>query len=205
MLTPELKNKYKEIKPLIDTRLGEFSKVKPEEYFYELCFCICTPQSKAKSALQVQKKLQEKDFRITPFNAADILATPEHYIRFHNQKASRLLEMREQYDDIHQLLISDETDRNKRKWLKDNVKGIGMKEAAHFLRNIGYRNLAILDRHILRNLELVGAIYEIPNMGSMKKYLEVEERFLEFSDKVDIPIDELDLLFWYDKTGEIIK
>jgi N-glycosylase/DNA lyase len=205
MLPKELQEKYIAIKPQIDARLADFAAVKPEDYFYELCFCICTPQSKAKSALQVQHKLQARDFQNKPFDASDILSTPEHYIRFHNQKAKRLIEMQENYDFIFQMLMSDIPNEDKRMWLNTNVKGIGMKEAGHFLRNIGYRDLAILDRHILRNLALCGGIDEVPQMGSIKKYLEIEIKFKAFADKVSIPIDELDLLFWFDNAGEIIK
>jgi len=37
-------------------------------------------------------------------------------------------------------------------WLVKNLTGLGYKEAGHFLRNIGSGKIAILDRHILRNL-----------------------------------------------------
>jgi thermostable 8-oxoguanine DNA glycosylase len=44
-----------------------------------------------------------------------------------------------------------------------NVKGIGYKEAGHFLGNIGFnQDLAILDRHILKNLKKLGVINAVP-------------------------------------------
>ncbi|HEX9829408.1 MAG TPA: hypothetical protein VGB10_04275 [Bacteroidota bacterium] len=87
-----------------------------------------------------------------------------------------------------------------------NVMGLGYKEATHFLRNIGKNDgLAILDRHILRNLKRYGAIRSLPDTLSRKQYLSIEKRFMKFSERVGIPVDELDLLFWSMETGEIRK
>src|SRR5256885_1237436 len=64
-----------------------------------------------------------------------------------------------------------------REFLVDNVKGLGMKEASHFMRNIGIgKDLAILDRHILKNLKLYGVVDEIPNSLTQKKYLDIESK-----------------------------
>jgi N-glycosylase/DNA lyase len=65
--------------------------------------------------------------------------------------------------------------------------------------------LTILDRHILRNLQRYGAIRTVPKSLTRKRYLSVEQRFIEFSGNVGIPVDELDLLFWSMETGEIRK
>jgi len=95
--------------------------------------------------------------------------------------------------------------REKRDWLASNINGIGMKEASHFLRNIGERNLAILDRHILKHLVLCNIYDKIPKVSTKKDYLQVEKAFLEFAENIKIPIDELDLLFWSYETGNILK
>ena len=49
-----------------------------------------------------------------------------------------------------------------RNFIAENVKGYGLKEASHFLRNIGKSDnqIAILDRHILRNLKALDIIEE---------------------------------------------
>ena len=67
--------------------------------------------------------------------------------------------------------------RDLRAWLVREVKGLGWKEASHFLRNIGFRDLAILDRHILRNLRRHGVIRTIPASLPEKRYLAIEGRF----------------------------
>jgi N-glycosylase/DNA lyase len=98
-----------------------------------------------------------------------------------------------------------EKNKRTREWLIKNVKGIGYKESSHFLRNIGYKNLAILDRHILRNLEKFKVINKIPKTLNKKQYLSIEDKFYNFSKKIKIPMDELDLLFWSIETGKVFK
>jgi N-glycosylase/DNA lyase len=93
-----------------------------------------------------------------------------------------------------------------RDWLVRNIKGIGYKEASHFLRNIGFGGrLAILDVHILRNLVKFGVLREIPKSLSRGKYIELERKAGRFADKAGIPMDHLDLLFWSEQTGMIFK
>ncbi len=86
-----------------------------------------------------------------------------------------------------------------------NVKGLGYKESSHFLRNIGYKNLAILDRHILKNLKDLRVIRYIPKSLNKNKYLEIEDKFQNFSKRINISMDELDLLFWSIETGEVFR
>lgn len=200
-----LQDKYKKMKPLIRRRLREFRQIPEEEYFYEMCFCVCTPQSKAENAWQVQQKLKDKDFLRKKFDPTEILFDKTHYIRFHNQKAKRLLELRENYSEIKDIITSEMDDKSKRIWLRKKVNGFGMKESSHFLRNIGYKNMGILDRHILKHLVLCGVYKNIPNINGDKRYFEVEKKFVKFSKQVGIPLDELDLLFWSYETGIILK
>ena len=57
-----LEEEYNKRKDIIKKRLEDFSKVKKEDYFYEACFCILTPQSSAKSCWNAVLKLKENDF-----------------------------------------------------------------------------------------------------------------------------------------------
>jgi N-glycosylase/DNA lyase len=184
------KKKYEIIK-----RLEEFKENK--DYFYELCFCLLTPQTKARNADTVIKRLKALDFKNKNFDPVNYLTG----IRFHENKARYLLELKNKFDDIPFNLNSIEL----REYLVKNIKGLGYKESSHYLRNIGHKNLAILDRHILSNLKYFGVINDIPVSLSKKQYLEIENKFQEFSKKVNISIDHLDLLFWSMKTGEIFK
>ena len=48
----------------------------------------------------------------------------------------------------------------RRDWLAQDprIKGLGYKEASHFLRNIGFKGYGILDKHIVRSLFELGVI-----------------------------------------------
>ena len=200
MLDKELLDYYNLKKNVIKSRLLEFEKVKIDDYFYELCFCICTPQSKAENSLKVQNILKSLEFKekdISIEKITEILRQPDNYIRFHNQKAKRLILIKDNYKEIENLITSKIDNYEKRNKLELMINGFGLKEASHFLRNIGYKNLAIFDRHILKNLIKIGLYNEIPKISPKNKYLELELEFIYFAEKINIPIDELDLLFWY--------
>ena len=197
---------HKERRMAIQSRLFDFSRIPQSEYFYELAYCLMTPQSSAAHADIVVGILRAKNFLESGFDPETILRTKEHYIRFHKNKSKYLLENRLKLDTILTELTDGRSGVTAREWLVDNVTGLGYKEATHFLRNIGKNEgLAILDRHILRNLRRYGAIKRIPTSLTKKRYLAIEKRFKEFASLVGVPLDELDLLFWSMETGEIRK
>ncbi len=189
----------------IRKRLDEFTAVPPDMYFYELLYCLLTPQSSAVNAGKVVEALQRADFFRSTADATSILNDRRHYIRFHNTKARHLDLARTHFPGIAAALSNGSAPQQLREWLVKNVKGLGWKEASHFLRNIGHRDLAILDRHILRNLKRHGAIRAIPKTLTPRRYLSIERKFRRFAASVGITMDELDLLFWSRETGEILK
>ena len=91
-----------------------------------------------------------------------------------------------------------------REWLVKIVKGIGYKEASHFLRNIGYTNFAIVDFHILNLLERYNLIKK-PKSLTKKEYLRIENLLRKIAKKLDLNLAELDLYLWYLETGKILK
>lgn len=204
-LSKELLESYEKLKYQIQNRLVEFENVPKSKYFYELCYCIMTPQTKAESAFKVQIKLEELDFLNKDIKVNEILEEKSHYIRFHNQKSDRLYKIKSQFPEILSIIENDWANEEKRIWIRKNINGIGMKESAHFLRNIGFKNLGILDRHILKHLVLCGLYNEIPKIANDKDYLKVEEDFQKLSKITSIPMDELDLLFWSYQAGLILK
>lgn len=207
----ELKRLYEEKKDEIKKRLQEFKEMinQPDEkIFAELSFCLCTPQSKAVECDKAIKELERigllfkgSERQIMPFLSK---------VRFNENKSKYIVNARNFFTDngrikIKEKLLQLKDDKERREWLVKNVKGLGYKEATHFLRNIGFaQNLAILDRHVLRCLSDLKVI-EVPKMLTRKKYLEIEEKMLELSKKINIPMDELDLLFFYIRTGRIFK
>lgn len=201
----DVKAYYNRNKHKIRRRLNDFKNISPDDYFYELVYCLLTPQSSAVNADLVVDSLRKENFQTRNVNPERFLSNKDSYIRFHKNKSKYLFEMKNNYDAIFSQLGSGSPASVIREWLVKNVKGIGYKEASHFLRNIGYRNLAILDRHILKNLVRIGVLKELPKSLTKKMYFEIEKKFLKFSKKINIPIDELDLLFWSMETGEILK
>ena len=201
----ELKKLYIQQKSAIQNRLKDFSQVPKAEYFYELVYCLLTPQSSAVNADKVITILKDKKFKLRDIDPEPILRWKDCYIRFHKNKSRYLIIVKDQFPLIAEQLKGRSTSEELRLWLIKNVKGLGWKESSHFLRNIGHRNLAILDRHILRNLIRLGVLRDLPISLTTKNYLQIEGKFRKFSNHVGIPMDELDLLFWSMETGEILK
>ena len=201
----ELKSLHAGKRTAIRERLDEFAHITPDEYFYELVYCLLTPQSSAMNAEKAVRALQKQDFHRNDMDPEPILGRNDGYIRFHKTKAKHLRMVKLQFPLIRQHLMNGSPSVDLRTWLVNNVKGLGWKEASHFLRNVGHRNLAILDRHILRNLHRSTVIRSLPKTMTPKRYLAIEKKFRRFADSVAIPMDELDLLFWSMETGEILK
>ncbi|HUN67149.1 MAG TPA: DNA lyase [Bacteroidota bacterium] len=201
----ELKRIYRRRRAAIRRRLADFSRVPREEYFYELVYCLLTPQSAAVNAQTVVERLRDSGFRSRDIDPEPFLRNPDAYIRFHRTKAGHLIRMKPLFPGIFAEITSPTPDAQLREWLVRNVPGIGWKEASHFLRNIGRRNLAILDRHILKNLVRLGAIRSLPPTLTPRRYKLLEKKFHTFALQIGIPLDELDLLFWSMETGEILK
>lgn len=197
----ELMREYKIRKSIIKQRLKEFKLIRGDDIFYELCFCLMTPQSKAKSCDIVARELRQKRFLHNPFDPVNHL---KRRTRFHNNKSKYLLEAHGKCGSVMDIIRTEKDPILLREWLVKNIKGLGYKEASHFLRNIGFENLAILDRHILKNLANLGVI-QMPKTLTKKHYLAIEQQFLSFSKNIGIPMDELDLLFWSMQTGEVFK
>ncbi len=205
-LPPRLQAVYTLQRDAIQQRLRDFAAIPSQQWFYELCYCILTPQSKAVHADAVIQQLIQLDFQSSPRNVVEILRDNNHYIRFHNVKHQRLHAVQQDWFALNAIISQDlHSPLHLRKQLVERVNGFGYKEASHFMRNIGVGGLTILDRHILRCLEECGVIAVGRSVGSVKSYLEVEQQMLQYAAELDLHIDELDLLFWASKTGEIRK
>lgn len=209
----KLRQAYSEKRDLIGERLSEFRGVLESgddgRIFEELAFCICTAGASARMGMRsveaLREVLLEGDLeslrkrmagvhRFPNWRPAYIVHTREYLRREHGLGMRRLV-----MSFAHPLERRDFFARNR------DIKGIGYKEASHFLRNIGFPGYAILDKHILNTLYEMGVIESPKPPGTRDKYLSTEERLRRFSEDIDIPMDELDLLLWSEKTGEILK
>jgi N-glycosylase/DNA lyase len=209
----EIKNIYNSKRQEIRLRLNEFRKIwkkeTTKEIFAELVFCILTPQANGKLCWSAVDNMTRKGVLFTGDRGQ--IVKEVRSARFIHKKSAYIVEAREKFLLNSKVslksIISQIGDGYKaREWLVQNTKGIGYKEASHFLRNIGFeQNLAILDRHIVRNLQFVGVIKEIPSSLSKGRYFDIEKRMMEFSKAIHIPMSYLDLVMWYKETGEIFK
>ncbi len=197
----------------INSRLKDFQsfKDKPEEdWFSELCFCLLTANSKAVTAIAIQKELGYKGFaNKTQEEIKNCIKRNKH--RFHNNKSKFIVDARkninikEKIKNITNNPDSKNSSKFARDWLVKNIKGLGYKEASHFLRNVGYTDLAILDRHVLNLLVEDGRLKEKPKSLNRNKYIEIENSLQTICNSLNLSQAELDMYMWFMKTGKVLK
>ena len=211
-LNNEILKIYENIKEEVNEKIVEYKnclKYSEKDFFAELAFCILTPQSKALSAWSIIEKLKETSLLYS--GLYDEINPYLNTIRFKNTKAKRLVKLRELMtkDNVlspKKILLSFNSSFEMRKWIVENIDGMGMKEASHFIRNIGLgQELAILDRHILRILKELCIIDEIPKTLTMKKYIDIENSMREYAKYINVDMDKLDLILWYRQVGYMFK
>lgn len=180
-------------------RMQQFASI--DDLFRELCFCTLTANTSAEKAIEVQEQLGDDFSRLEREELRARLKQTGY--RFTNRAAYICQNRR--YRDIGTILQRYSDTQEAREWLVKHIKGLGYKEASHFLRNIGYHDVAIIDRHVLRIMERHGLIDEIPASLSRKRYLAMEATLRSLADDLDISLAELDLYLWYMETGKILK
>ena len=202
-----LKNK-KELRRKIKKRIQEFIEVYNSDtyrWYEELVFCLLTAYSSALTGLKCVENLQNENALLK----GDIRKIEECIVkeghRFSNQRAEYIYNTRPLAQSLKKTITSFQDSHKARMWLKNRVKGIGMKEASHFLRNVGYFDLAIIDRHILSNLKEHNIIESEKMTLTPKKYVQLEKILKKIAENVNMPVGEMDLYLWYRKTGQVLK
>lgn len=199
----------------IRARLREFREVwrtaSDALLWEELVYCIFTAGSSAKmgfSAVAAVRPLLKDGTREAMTRA---LAERPAY-RFYNVRAEYVVTTRDYLRESHSMRLRDRLRGlrdpcARRDWLarEPRIKGLGYKEASHFLRNVGFKGYGILDKHIVRCLFELGVIDSAKPPTTRSRYLETETRMRQFADSVGIDFDELDLVLWSMKTGAIMK
>jgi N-glycosylase/DNA lyase len=199
------KQKSSEVGELVVKRMREFKEMKGkgnEIWFSELCFCILTANSTARLGLKIQGELGDGFMTLSVGELTRRLKGLGH--RFYNKRAEFIVSAR-RYSRIKDIITEFPETQQAREWLVENVYGLGWKEASHFLRNVGYDDVAILDRHILALLQENGIIKEAPKTLTKRRYLEIEELFKDLARKVNMSPAELDLYMWCMKTSCVLK
>ena len=174
-----------------------------KKWFSELSFCILTANSTAKLGLRIQRELGSQGFLKLPYGElSHRLKMVGH--RFPNTRARFIVEAR-RFHNIKDIIMKFEDAREAREWLVKNVKGIGWKEASHFLRNVGFGGVAILDRHVLRTMYKYKLVDAVPKTLTRERYLRLEEKLVGVAQELGLPLGELDLYLWFMEAGKILK
>lgn len=197
----------------IRARLREFEDIwktgTDERLWEEMVFCFFTGGCSAKMGLRsveatrpflMQGSFEELSGALSgvhryPFARAGYIVASRDFLQAHCR-------MR-----LHEKLANFTDDLERRDWLvrEKRIKGLGYKEASHYLRNIGLKGYAILDKHILRSMAELGLIDDPQPPSTRAKYLTIEDKLKKLAHLTEIDFDELDLVLWSMKTGEILK
>ena len=192
------------IQKTITHRIQEFKNLRKqssEQIFQELCFCILTANCQSQSCIQIQEKMR-KDFLMFPEKKLAQKFRTLGY-RFPNTRAQYIATARKKFPMIFQQLETH-SGAKLRNYLVKEIKGLGYKEASHFLRNIGYDDYAIIDFHII-DISYGQNLIQKPKTLTKKQYLLIENILRDLARNLNISLAELDLYLWFLETGKILK
>jgi len=206
---------YAQRRKEIRARLRDFRRVwqtaSDNRLWEEMVYCIFTAGASAKMGLRSVDALRPilRTGAQSEMTKA-LVAAGAH--RFPNARPAYVIVTRDYLEEsfsmqLRERLMSFRDPIERRDWLaKDpRIKGLGYKESSHYLRNIGFKGYGILDKHIVRCLCELKVIDSPKPPTSRSRYLETEDRMRQFAAHTGIDFDELDLLLWSTKTGEILK
>ena len=197
-LISDVKKVKRKMRPIVRGRMNEFEDNK--NHFSELCFCILTANYTAEGGIRIQNAVED----FSSLSKKEIEKRLRKFgHRFPRTRADYINEAKKCRNKLEKLSRMDDS-FERREWLVENVKGLGYKEASHYLRNIGYSDVAIVDRHIISLLKDYGLI-KSPKTITKKRYLEMEKILERLSSDLSISQGELDLYLWYMKTGKVLK
>jgi len=215
----------KEVSDHLSRRLREFRKLGKEgetifnfmpfldltfrgDLFSELAFCLITANFPVDRGIYIQAFIGSPGFRKMPLRELEgFLRNFGH--RFPAQRARRIVLARENFSSLEKILSSGPSGPEVRERIASDrsdlkISGMGYKEASHFLRNIGFEDVAIIDRHLWRFLVGEGLIEDYRTL-TPKRYLEAEEALKRIADKTGCSLAELDLIIFYRMTGKLLK
>jgi len=196
--------KNNEINSLVKNRIKEFKELGQktnDDIFKELCFCILTANFNAEKSIRIQDIIGNKFLTSSKEELSEKLSELGH--RYPNTRAE-YISASLKYKNLLKDIIKNSKDKQIREWLVKNIKGLGYKESSHFLRNIGFDDIAIIDFHII-DILVDHNLIERPKCLTKNKYLEIENTLRSLGEKTNLTLSELDLYLWYIETGKILK
>lgn len=208
-----IKRAHAERRDEIRQRLGEFEAIGREgtdtHLWEEMVFCFFTGGCSARMGLNALEAVKPL---LLNGDQAELAAALTGVHRYPNARSRYVVASRtflEQHCGLRLRAKLDSFDCRlaRRDWLvrEKGIKGLGYKEASHFLRNIGFKGYAILDKHVLNCLAELKIIDEPKPPNTRDRYLTVEEKLRKFTETAGIDLDEMDLVLWSMKTGIILK
>jgi N-glycosylase/DNA lyase len=216
----DIKKAISLVKDHVNNRIEEFKNLKKEgitqfdlrpyldvepyeaDIFSEASFCILTANSSASLGIKIQKETGIEGFKkLNEEDLFSVIKTKGH--RFAKQRAERIVMLRNK-EHILEKVVKMNSGKEARELLVKEIYGYGYKEASHFLRNVGFDDIAIIDRHISKFLFEKGIVKKRKTI-TKKVYLECEKALDNISKELGITQSELDLYIFYIKTGKVLK
>ena len=197
----------------IAERLDEFEAIwraeNDDRVWEEMVYCFFTGGCSARMGLRAVEAVRPL---LRTGSQPEMAAALTGVHRYPNARSRYVAASREFLEDDCNFRIKDRLEsfdcrHERRDWLvkEKGIKGLGYKEASHFLRNVGFRGYAILDKHVLNCLAELKIIDDPKPPSTRSKYLMVEEKLRQFASEIQIDFDEMDLVLWSIKTGEVLK
>jgi len=210
---------YLKLKPSFDLRKS-WVELSEEQLWNELCICILSSNVPYNLALSAFYHLSEHQFldveRIiaNPNSTQDISFELSRQIyeprrrdgtfrkyRFPNVRASDIVKaavtLYSENNGLSELLKNSRSEKEARRFLAGNVSGIGLKEASHFLRNVGYsKSLAIVDTHIVAFLIEIGELSDRVTTVTPAVYVKLERILTNLCDSLGLNMSVFDMAIW---------
>jgi len=192
-----------------------------ERLWQELCFCILSGNVAFELAKSVVEVLTEKGFLdynwMKEDNKSSIILFQEldksifqprknngelRKYRYPKKRSTEIVNAaRVLYNNnsIKKVLSNLNSDIEVRNFFVKQISGLGIKEASHFLRNIGFTNsLAIIDVHVLAFLKEFSLVdFNANSSLTLPRYLRLEKTLKNFADYHGLDLALFDLAIWH--------
>jgi len=197
----------------IRSRIAEFDEIHrsgtDDDFWAEMVFCFFTGGCSARMGLSSLDAVRPLLANGSQPELAQALSGVH---RYPNARSRYIVASRDFLREhcglrLRNTLHSFACDLERRDWLarEKGIKGLGYKEASHYLRNVGFKGYAILDKHVLNCLFELKLIDEPKPPNTRSRYLMIEEQVKNLADQSGVDFDDLDLVLWSMKTGTILK
>ncbi len=204
---------YESSRAEIRNRMAEFDTIQEvgsdEELWAEMVFCFFTGGCSARMGLNSLDAVRPL---LLNGNQDDLAQALTGVHRYPNARARYIVASRAFLQEhcglsLRNTLAGFDCGLKRRDWLvqEKGIKGLGYKEASHYLRNIGFKGYAILDKHVLNCLFELKLIDQPKPPNTRSRYLMIEEKVKKLAEQSGIDFDHLDLDLWSMKTGVVLN